>query len=536
LNAVRNWGFQLSDIDPKQIEQSNFDLLVIDYSKDGSEEDAFLPSEIDSMKVKPDQSKRIVLAYLSIGEAEDYRFYWNKKWKSKPPSWLGKENDDWAGNYKVHYWDEEWQRIIYGTPDSYLDKIISQGFDGVYLDIIDAFEYYQDSIPQAQEWMAQFVANLSRYAKTKSGRPFYVVGQNGETLVDHETYLHAIDGIGKEDLFFGMEEEEQSNPPNEIEFSLNYLRKAKNAGKKILLVEYIRKHHDLVKVNHLAKKEGFIPLFVKRDLNELTYCPNSSEQAKGDSLMINRLTPGKFYSVVLPKGMFRIQTASQFYTERYNYSRPLNEDEDIDYYGRNYYEFTNYVSLYYGLGKHWEGGFNLPVATSHIYSDTRDSLLNPNKPINHTGLSCVELYLNHGKSWNNYKDNFLLEFLVGLPTDNRKNPFNPGSYGRISLTREHYKKKKGIIGVVAGNYYTQRNYTSWYLTPEVNLGFGIQITSHFFFSALLVQEMQYTRLEMNMEKILNKRYSIEANFGTGIINANQTFYASLLLNYISKRK
>jgi cysteinyl-tRNA synthetase len=536
LASVRNWGYQLSEIDPKEIKQSNFDLIVIDYSKDGSDDEAFTPSEVELMKSKTDGSRKILLAYLSIGEAEDYRFYWNKKWKSSPPFWLGKENEEWGGNYKVHYWDKEWQNLIYGTPDSYLDKIMAQGFDGVYLDIIDAFEYYQDSIPEAQNWMAQFVADISIYAKTKSGRPFYIVGQNGETLVDNKIYLDAIDAVGKEDLYFGMEEEEQENPENEIEFSLNYLRKAKTNGKKIFLVEYIHKHHELVKVSHWAKQEGFIPLFAQRDLEHLTYCPSPSEQSKEDSLLINRLTPGKFYSVVLPKGMLRIQLASQFYTERYNYSRPFNEDIDIDYYGRNYYEFTNYTSLHYGLGKHWETGFNIPIATSHLYSDRKDSLLNPDKPINHTGIGCVELYLNHGKSWNNYKDNFLIEFLVGLPTDNRKNPFNPGSYGRVAFTREHYKRKMGIIAVIAGNYYTQRNYTGWYLTPEVNVGIGMQINDRFFLSTMLVQEMQYTRVEMNLEKVLNKRYSLEANFGAGIINPNQTFYASLLLNYLSKKK
>jgi len=44
----------------------------------------------------------------------------------------------------VQYWDTEWQEIIYGNSESYLKKIIDAGFDGVYLDIIDAFEYFED--------------------------------------------------------------------------------------------------------------------------------------------------------------------------------------------------------------------------------------------------------------------------------------------------------------------------------------------------------------------------------------------------------
>ena len=50
---------------------------------------------------------------------------------------------DWEGNYKVRYWEEDWQAIIYGDADSYLQKILDAGFDGVYLDIIDAFEYFE---------------------------------------------------------------------------------------------------------------------------------------------------------------------------------------------------------------------------------------------------------------------------------------------------------------------------------------------------------------------------------------------------------
>lgn len=53
------------------------------------------------------------------------------------------ENPNWAGNFKVRYWQKEWQNIIFGNDDSYLHKIMGANFDGVYLDIIDAFDYYE---------------------------------------------------------------------------------------------------------------------------------------------------------------------------------------------------------------------------------------------------------------------------------------------------------------------------------------------------------------------------------------------------------
>jgi cysteinyl-tRNA synthetase len=123
------------------VKATNYDLLIMDlYFKDGI---AFTPSEINQLKNKANGGKRIILCYMSIGEAENYRYYWQQSWNTNKPSWLDTENPNWAGNYKVKYWNAEWQNIIYGNDSSYLKKIVNANFDGVYLDIIDAFEYYE---------------------------------------------------------------------------------------------------------------------------------------------------------------------------------------------------------------------------------------------------------------------------------------------------------------------------------------------------------------------------------------------------------
>ncbi len=122
------------------VTSTNYDLLIMDlFFNDNT---AFTAEEIGQMKSKLNGGTRLLIAYLSIGEAEDYRFYWQDKWKKNPPSWMDGENPDWEGNFKVWYWEEEWQSIIFGSLDSYLGKILDADFDGVYLDIIDAYEYY----------------------------------------------------------------------------------------------------------------------------------------------------------------------------------------------------------------------------------------------------------------------------------------------------------------------------------------------------------------------------------------------------------
>ncbi len=122
------------------VKATNYDLVIVDLFFDGDE---FTPAQIEELKQKNNGGKRLLICYMSIGEAEDYRYYWQSDWTIGNPSFIVKENPDWDGNYKVKYWEPEWQNIIIGNDNSYLKKIVDSGFDGVYLDIIDAYEMFE---------------------------------------------------------------------------------------------------------------------------------------------------------------------------------------------------------------------------------------------------------------------------------------------------------------------------------------------------------------------------------------------------------
>ena len=148
LSDIRNFLYLINpeEFNTKQdfinaVCATNYDLLIMDMFAEGGA--AFTKEEVERLRDKANGGRRLVICYLSIGEAEDYRYYWNSTWNSNPPAWLERENPDWAGNYKVRYWYPEWQSIICTSRDSYLQRIIAAGFDGVYLDIIDAYEYFE---------------------------------------------------------------------------------------------------------------------------------------------------------------------------------------------------------------------------------------------------------------------------------------------------------------------------------------------------------------------------------------------------------
>lgn len=147
LSEVQNFLYLLnfSEYSSKQdliaeLKFTNYDLIVLDLFFGDK---AFTKEEIRQLKQKKNGGSRLVLAYLSIGEAEDYRFYWKDSWELKHPDWIVEENPDWEGNFKVTYWNEDWKKIIYAGKNAYLSKILESDFDGVYLDIIDGFQYFE---------------------------------------------------------------------------------------------------------------------------------------------------------------------------------------------------------------------------------------------------------------------------------------------------------------------------------------------------------------------------------------------------------
>lgn len=121
------------------------DLLIIDLEFNGS---PLKNGEVHELKVKPGGGRRLTLAYLSIGEAEEYRDYWKKGWKGKhKPKWLKEANPQWPDNHIVDFWHSEWKAIVMDGPDSPLDRILRAGFDGVYLDLVDVYQVHESQGP-----------------------------------------------------------------------------------------------------------------------------------------------------------------------------------------------------------------------------------------------------------------------------------------------------------------------------------------------------------------------------------------------------
>ena len=123
------------------IAATDYDLVIMDLYYNS---EILTASDIAQMRNKAGGGKRLLLCYMSVGEAENYRYYWQTSWNSSKPSWLETENAQWPGNYAAQYWQPQWQQILYGNDGSYLKKIINAGFDGAMLDKVDEYEYFEN--------------------------------------------------------------------------------------------------------------------------------------------------------------------------------------------------------------------------------------------------------------------------------------------------------------------------------------------------------------------------------------------------------
>ncbi|ERJ95831.1 putative cysteine--tRNA ligase [Selenomonas sp. oral taxon 892 str. F0426] len=126
----------------KALSETNYDLLIVDlYYGDRP----LSKEETMRLKRKANGGQRLLLSYMSVGEAADYRTYWQPSWTDERPHWLAEPNPEWPGSYKARYWSQEWHDLLYGSPDAYLDKIMAAGFDGAFLDVMDAWQYFREN-------------------------------------------------------------------------------------------------------------------------------------------------------------------------------------------------------------------------------------------------------------------------------------------------------------------------------------------------------------------------------------------------------
>jgi polysaccharide biosynthesis protein PelA len=128
---------------PRTQELQGFELIVLD--SDASVSLSALA-----------QPGRDVLAYLSLGEIEQHRPYFD--WAKSAGILLG-ENPNWHGSFYVDVRQESWRKRVV---DELVPTILAAGFNGVFLDTLDDAAALEGQDPQLYGGMKSAAVNLVR--------------------------------------------------------------------------------------------------------------------------------------------------------------------------------------------------------------------------------------------------------------------------------------------------------------------------------------------------------------------------------------
>lgn len=315
LAEVRFWAYQIQGLEVSgavaTLAASHYDLLVIeptrtDWASDLQNFDTqAMVARLKESASSDGERRKLVIAYINIGEAEDWRWYWT--WSTGwtpgaafPEDWpnfiLAPDPDGWGGNFPVAYWSPEWKDIVITGENqgsdsrrnytSVLDEVIRDGFDGVYLDWVEGYEH--DAVVQAaasagKDPAAEMIALITEIrAHARARAPgFLVIQQNAAELAEgHPELFGAIDAIAQEGVWYDgdatdlWDDPQSYDQPVESDLSdyyIEYLNPYAQAGLPVFNCEYARER--AATAYQRSNNAGFIPYCTRTSLSALTTTP-----------------------------------------------------------------------------------------------------------------------------------------------------------------------------------------------------------------------------------------------------------------------
>ena len=105
-----------------------------------------------------------------------------------------------------------------------------------------------DSIPDRdfKQDMRDFVQGISNYSKGINST-FIIIPQNGHDILTFDgdetgspaaVYINAIDGVGREDLFYGYDNDNEATSTIDKDYMMAFMDIAENNGVEVLVTDY----------------------------------------------------------------------------------------------------------------------------------------------------------------------------------------------------------------------------------------------------------------------------------------------------------
>lgn len=217
---------------------------------------------------KKDKAGRLCIAYMSIGEISESRWFWPLV-QGKP--WLLEKNTDWTDARKIDPRSQEWSDLLV---TKIAPALLAAGYDGFMLDNVDTGEYLERKDPAAYAGAKEAIVGIIQRLRQTYPEAVIIANSGLETIADTARSLDAVICEGTYSRWIAN----ANGSFSYTEISLQdkaWLRpkllRLQGAGLPILALEYVDTKDAAAKqrVSEAVKKAGYHPYMAERSLMEL---------------------------------------------------------------------------------------------------------------------------------------------------------------------------------------------------------------------------------------------------------------------------
>ena len=180
-----------------------------------------------------DKQGRLLIGYLSLGEAEEFRDYWEE---IAEEDWVLFENPNWKADHLIDPRSSAWRKLVVKTIARHISDF---GYDGFMLDTLDTAEMLleldQTGFAGVREGMADIIQALRRKFPDK-----IIIANRGLQIIP--LAAEALDGVLVEDVRSMYDFKQKASrrlTPHEQEWIDNQLLNISLLGLPVFALDYV---------------------------------------------------------------------------------------------------------------------------------------------------------------------------------------------------------------------------------------------------------------------------------------------------------
>ena len=256
--SFKHWACYYGDKPELLKKLENYDLVIMEPDIEN-----FTP---------PEKTKTTYIGYVSLGEAERFRWYWYHIEGKKFILW---ENKNWKDDFIIDIRSIEWQNLLV---EKIIPRILKKGYHGLFFDTIDTPIYLEERNPKKFKGSVEALAYLIHRIRKKYPE-IILISNNGLRAIEHfgtHIDIFLIEGLNTTYDFKRKKYKIADIDWRNHRLSLIHKNRELINQKPVIVIDYLLKTQNYLRnlSLNICKENGLIPYHTTVDLHSLFPSPN----------------------------------------------------------------------------------------------------------------------------------------------------------------------------------------------------------------------------------------------------------------------